>query len=59
MRLSADRFFTDDYRPEVYTDVGIRWIEERTMRTVLLDHLPELEDVLVGTNPFLSESWRV
>ena len=52
-RLEADRFFTDDYRPEVYTPEGIDWVEDNTMRSVLLRHFPELEPALEGVaNPF-------
>jgi hypothetical protein len=52
-RLEADRFFTDDYRPEVYTKVGIDWVESNNMRTVLLRHCPELAPSLEGVaNPF-------
>ena len=42
-RLESDRFFTRDYRPEVYTQEGIDWVEDNTMRTLLLRHFPELE----------------
>jgi len=56
-RLEADRFFTDDYRPEVYTQAGIDWVEANTMRTVLLRHFPELAPSLEGVkNPFAP--WR-
>ena len=52
-RLEADRFFTDDYRPEVYTQAGIDWVESNSMRSVLLRHCPELEPSLQGVaNPF-------
>jgi heme peroxidase len=52
-RLEADRFFTDDYRPEVYTKAGIDWVEANDMRTVLLRHFPELAPSLEGVgNPF-------
>ena len=52
-RLEADRFFTDDYRPEVYTKAGIDWVESNSMRTVLLRHFPDLEPALQGVaNPF-------
>jgi len=52
-RLEADRFFTDDYRPEVYTKAGIDWVESNSMRTVLLRHRPELAPSLEGVaNPF-------
>jgi hypothetical protein len=52
-RLEADRFFTDDYRPEIYTQAGIDWVESNSMRTVLLRHCPELARSLEGVaNPF-------
>ena len=52
-RLESDRFFTRDYRPEVYTKEGIDWVEYNSMRTLLLRHFPELEPALQGVkNPF-------
>jgi Animal haem peroxidase len=52
-RLEADRFFTRDYRPEVYTKQGIDWVEANSMRTLLLRHFPELEPALHRVaNPF-------
>ncbi|MGK2882865.1 MAG: peroxidase family protein [Mycobacterium sp.] len=52
-RIKSDRFLTRDYRPEVYTHAGMRWIRDNSMRSVLLRHFPELEDALRGVaNPF-------
>ena len=52
-RLESDRFFTIDYRPEVYTKEGIDWVENNSMRTLLLRHFPEFETDLHGVaNPF-------
>jgi hypothetical protein len=52
-RLESDRFFTRDYRPEIYTKEGIDWVEDNSMRTLLLRHFPELEPALRGVdNPF-------
>ena len=52
-RLKSDRFFTRDYRPEVYTPGGPAGSTTTTMSTVLLRHFPELEPVLAGVpNPF-------
>ena len=52
-RLKSDRFFTRDFRPEVYTQAGFDWVNENTMRDVLLRHFPELEPALAGVeNPF-------
>jgi hypothetical protein len=47
-RLNSDRFFTNDYNPDVYTSVGLDWIERTTMRDVLLRHYPDLGGALAG-----------
>lgn len=53
-RLNSDRFFTRDYTPQVYTPLGMRWIEETDMSAVLLRHFPELRPALEGlTNAFV------
>jgi hypothetical protein len=41
-RLHGDRFFTDLYTPEVYTQAGIDWVDGASMKTVLLRNYPEL-----------------
>lgn len=52
-RLKSDRFFTTDYRPEVYTQAGMDWVANNDMRSVLLRHFPQLEPSLEGVkNPF-------
>ena len=56
-RLKSDRFFTRDYRPEVYSPAGFEWVKRTTMKDVLLRHYPELEPALRGvTNAFAP--WR-
>ena len=45
-RLKSDRFFTNDFRPEVYTQVGFDWVNNSGMKDVLMRHYPELEPVL-------------
>jgi hypothetical protein len=56
-RLKSDRFYTDDYTPEIYTQIGLDWIENNSMLTVLLRHHPSLAPALVGiTNAF--HPWR-
>src|SRR5215210_5120603 len=40
-RLNSDRFFTEDYTPEVYTQAGLDWIDDNDMSTVLLRHYPD------------------
>ena len=36
-RLLADRFYTVDYRPEIYTQIGFDWVEKTTMVDVIKD----------------------
>ena len=45
-RLKSDRFFTTDYNPNVYTQIGIQWINENTMLSILLRHYPMLAPAL-------------
>ncbi len=53
-RLKSDRFFTTEFRPEVYTETGIRWVTHTKMKDVLLRHYPQLEPALEGMpNAFL------
>lgn len=47
-RLNSDRFFTRDFTPAVYTPEGLKWIDDTTMRTVLLRHFPALAPQLDG-----------
>jgi hypothetical protein len=49
-RLKSDRFFTDDYRPEIYTDLGLDWINNNGMKSVLLRHVPQLGPALEGVD---------
>ena len=56
-RLKSDRFFTDDYRPEVYTPEGIAWVKSNGFASVVSRHLPEVAGGLEGVaNPFAP--WR-
>ena len=47
-RLMTDRFYTTDFRPEVYTQEGLDWVNDTTMVDVLRRHFPELATSLVG-----------
>jgi hypothetical protein len=47
-RLKSDRFFSADYRPEIYTPLGIEWVEHTTMVDVLERHFPALSPALEG-----------
>ncbi|MFJ3518489.1 MULTISPECIES: peroxidase family protein [unclassified Streptomyces] len=56
-RLQSDRFLTIDFRPEVYTPLGIDWIERNGMAGVVVRHCPELAALLPRTaTPFAP--WR-
>jgi hypothetical protein len=56
-RLRSDRFFTNDYSPEVYTPEGLAWVEGSTMSDVLLRHHPELAPALEGVENAFAP-WR-
>ena len=47
-RLKSDRFFTDDFRPEVYTEFGIDYVRKNSMLTVVRRHYPQLGRSLEG-----------
>ena len=47
-RLKSDRFFTDDYGPKLYTEMGIDYVKKNTMLTVLQRHHPQLGRALAG-----------
>jgi hypothetical protein len=55
-RLKSDRFFTEDYREEVYTSFGLQWIDRNGLASLLARHYPSLRPALAklgGTkNPF-------
>jgi len=52
-RLNSDRFFTTDYNPRVYSQVGFDWVVQNDMTTVLLRHFPALKPMLDSVqNPF-------
>ncbi|MFD8460552.1 peroxidase family protein [Streptomyces antimycoticus] len=56
-RIQDDRLLTVDFRPEVYTPLGLDWVEKSSMTSVILRHCPELAGVLPrGASPFAP--WR-
>ena len=56
-RLKSDRFFTQDYRAEIYTQFGLDWVENNSFVSVLRRHYPELAPALYGVgNGF--RPWR-
>jgi hypothetical protein len=47
-RLMADRFFSESYNADVYTAEGLKWVDEASMKRILLRHFPELAPALAG-----------
>jgi hypothetical protein len=47
-RLKSDRFLTSSFNDEVYTQIGMDWIRNNSMLTVLLRHYPALEPAVRG-----------
>lgn len=47
-RITSDRFLSDDYKADVYTQSGLNWIDDTTMATVFTRHFPELTPALRG-----------
>jgi hypothetical protein len=58
-RLNSDRFFTRDFRPEIYSPAGLAWVRDNDMRTVLLRHFPELRPALRGVDNAFAPWQRV
>ncbi len=56
-RLKSDRFFTKDYRAEIYTQFGLDWIDQNTMLTVLQRHFPQLKPAHFGVRNAFAP-WR-
>ncbi|MBV9392412.1 MAG: peroxidase [Verrucomicrobia bacterium] len=57
-RLESDRYFTTDFRPEIYTQEGLDWITNNGMKSVLLRHYPELRPALREVDNAFAP-WRV
>jgi heme peroxidase len=52
-RLKSDRFFTNDWTAQTYTEFGLEYIKQNTMRSVLKRHYPAVAPALAGVeNPF-------
>jgi hypothetical protein len=56
-RLKSDRFFTDDYSADVYSQIGLDWIDQNSMLTVLQRHFPGLAPALSGV-PNAFHPWK-
>jgi hypothetical protein len=56
-RLQADRFYTDCYTAEYYTQEGLDWIDQSTLKHVILRHYPELASTGLGNIKNAFEPW--
>ena len=45
-RLNSDRYFTQDFTPEIYTQLGLDWVQQTSMTDILLRHYPQLRPAL-------------
>ncbi|MGW4587153.1 peroxidase family protein [Amycolatopsis thermoflava] len=57
-RLNSDRFFTEYYTPQVYSEAGLAWIRDNSMATVLTRHYPGLRPVLATVDNAFA-AWEV
>lgn len=57
-RLQSDRFLTVDFRPAIYTPLGMNWVERNNMTCVILRHCPHLAGLLPRTGSAFSP-WRI
>ncbi len=55
-RLKSDRFFTNDYTPEIYTREGLDWVEDNLFGDVVSRHHPGLRELINPANGFAP--WR-
>jgi hypothetical protein len=56
-RLKSDRYFGEDFTPEMYTPAGMQWIQNTTMIDVLQRHHPNLRTAMSGTDNAFAP-WR-
>ena len=56
-RLLGDRFYTDDYRAEIYTAEGLDWIDGATFKSVLLRNIPSLASTGLANVANAFEPW--
>ena len=56
-RLKSDRFFTDDYTKDTYTEFGREYIRKNSMLSVLKRHYPHLAPTLEGVKNAL-QPWK-
>lgn len=45
-RLKSDRFLSTDFKQEIYTKPGMDWVQNTSMKDILIRHFPELRSPL-------------
>ena len=45
-RLQSDRFLTVDFRPEIYSPLGMDWIARSGMKSLIQRHCPDLAPLM-------------
>jgi hypothetical protein len=57
-RIQSDRFLTVDFRPEIYSPLGMDWVQRNDMTSVILRHCTDLSAAVLprGKNAFTP--WR-
>jgi hypothetical protein len=56
-RIQSDRFLTVDFRPEIYSPLGMDWVAQNSMTSVILRHCPDVAALLPrGASAFAP--WR-
>ncbi len=58
-RLQSDRFYTDDYREEIYSKEGMEWVDRSSFKNVILRHYPELRSSGLANVKNAFEPWDV
>jgi len=56
-RLQADRFYTDNYNEETYTAEGLQWVDDASLKSVLLRNYPELASTGLANIKNAFEPW--
>jgi hypothetical protein len=57
-RLQSDRFLTVDFRPEVYTPLGMDWVEKNGLTNIILRNCPNLAAFVPRTGSAFAP-WRI
>ena len=41
-RIQSDGFLRVDFRPEIYSPLGMDWVQQNNLTSVIIRHCPEL-----------------